>query len=317
MEPNQSTSSDANSKRNRLIAIGGQTATGKTSLSIEVAKKFNCEIISADSRQVYKYLDIGTAKPEIERKLPDGTAIIQGIPHHLIDILEPDEEFNLAAFKKLALEKIAEILQRDETPIIAGGTGLYIDSVLKNYSLPGDNIDHKSRTKLQKMSVQKLCSILSQTSPETLESMTPSDRKNKHRLIRAIEKTHAQPAPSKNSDKSFDYLYLVKNQNIDSLTEEINDRVDRMFGEGLLEENIELRKKGYSTSLISMKTIGYQEFDDYFAEKISLEEVKNLIKIHTRQYAKRQITWFKRNLEAVWVKNDTEAIGMIADFLES
>ncbi len=316
MELPKSNSPKGDSQRNKLIAIGGLTATGKTALAIKVAKRFDCEIISADSRQIYKYLNIGTAKPKIEKKLRDGISIIRGVPHHLIDILDPADQFDLAKFKKLAIEKIEKISQKNKTPIIAGGTGLYIDSVLKNYSLQGGNIDHKNRSRLQNSDVQTLCSILDQISPDSLASMTPSDQKNKHRLIRAIERAKKGQPRSDQEPRNFKSLYLVKTKEIEILTKEINDRVDKMFQKGLLKENIALRKKGYSTDLTSMKTIGYQEFDDYFADKIDMDEVKKLIKIHTRQYAKRQITWFKRNPEAVWFENDADAMHEIEKFLK-
>lgn len=297
--------------KKKIVIVGGPTASGKTSIGIELSKKFNGEIINCDSRQFYKGLDIGTAKEKTSEKIDD-VSIIGDIPHHLIDFLEPDESFDLAAFQKLAFETIENIHERSKLPILVGGTGLYIDAVVFNYSLNNELINKSKRNKLSKLSVESLQEKLKEVSGEVFMNMNNSDQNNPHRLIRAIEKagkTH------KNEEPKYDYLYLLVNPQ--DQKKKITSRVEKMFKEGLEEENRKLRSKGYSTKNNSMKSIGYQEFNNYFENKQSLEEIKELIITHTRQYAKRQITWFKRNDKGKWINDYNDALRLVSIFTQS
>jgi tRNA dimethylallyltransferase len=295
----------------KIIAIGGPTASGKTGISIDIARKFNGEIINIDSRQIYKHLNIGTAKEKISERFDD-YVVIQDIPHYLIDFLEPNQDFDLARFQKLAFDVIDKILSKDKLPILVGGTGLYLDSVIYNYNLEEKNHDPIKRSQLSKLTLSQL----QQKLPGNIfDKMTPSDQKNPHRLIRKIEKLENKTAPMpENRNPKYDYLYLaVKSENIE---ENIDKRVAKMFKDGLIEENIKLREMGYTTKLNSLKSIGYQEFDKYLEGNKNLEEAKDLIKLHTRQYAKRQMTWFKRNKEIVWVNNLQEADDEVKKFIQ-
>lgn len=301
-------------KKDKIILIGGITATGKTDLSIFLAKRFNGEIINADSRQVYRYLNIGTAKEPIEKQFKDGSVLIQNIKHHQIDVLNPDEEFNLSIFLTKAKKIIDAILKRKKIPIIVGGTGMYLDSIAKGFTLSTEKKDSQLRRTLSEKTVQELQTILKDKSMKTFKSLTNSDQKNSHRLIRAIERSEQLRTSNKNI---YDSLYLIPKYDISSIEKKIRARVEQMFHEGLLEENVKLREKGYTTDLNSMRSIGYKEFDQYFEGKADLQEVKNAIILHTRQYAKRQITWFKRNKNAVIVTSKSEAEKAVSIFLSN
>lgn len=304
----------------KIIALGGLTATGKTDISIKLAKKFPLEIINADSRQVYKDIDIGTAKPEIEEYINErGTVIIDGIIHHLVDFIDLEESFDLAKFQKLAYEKIREIWACGKTPLLVGGTGLYIDSVIRQYQLSDQKIDKDLRKKLQVKSVKQLQQQLTDLSKETFEKLTPSDKKNKHRLIRRIEKILNPPTQKPNTQKlpKFKKLYMALKLPKIELLKRIEKRVDKMLKQGLIEENKELRKKGYTTELRPLKTIGYQEFDDYFAGDKDLTELKQQIIISTRQYAKRQETYFNRHDDIHWIHGYKEAAELVKKFLKA
>lgn len=313
--PGSSTKGLMNTK-SKIIALGGLTASGKTSLSISIAKKFNGEIINTDSRQVYRELNIGTAKEKVDQRNKDGSVIIAEIKHHLIDIVDPDESFNLAVFQKLALEKVEKILNQKSLPILTGGTGLYIDSIVYGYNLTQEKFDQPYRVKLSKMTVQKLQELLSMKDTKTFTQLNKSDRKNKYRLIRQIEKSLYPSSSEKSQHPPYNYLYLAIKVPIKSLIKNIDERVDSLFDMGLLHENEVLRKKGYTTELSSMKSIGYREFDKYFDGMQTLDETRELIKLHTRQYAKRQITWFKRNKDIVWISGLEEAESAIEKFLD-
>jgi len=301
--------------KDKIIAIGGLTASGKTSLSIQIAKKFHGEIISADSRQIYRDLNIGTAKEKIDHLNKDRSVIINGVIHHLIDIIDPDENFNLAIFQKLAVEKIKEISDKKFLPIIVGGTGLYIDSVIYGYNLTEEKFDRSQRVKLSNMTVQELQKLLRIKSRHTFLSLNNSDQNNRYRLIRRIEKLSSTVKSTIQTSSHFNCLYLAIKTPTNRLSLLIDKRVDDMFEEGLLQENKTLRQKGYTTDLSSMKSIGYKEFDEYFNGTQTLDETKELIKLHTRQYAKRQITWFKRNKDILWVSGLEEAEAAVEKFL--
>lgn len=297
----------------KIIALGGPTASGKSNLSIEYAKKFNGEIVNCDSRQFYIGMDIGTGKEKISEKNSDGSVIINGITHHLIDFLKPDQEYNLYKFQLDTFKIIDQILEHGKLPILVGGTGMYIDAVIYNYCLSENTNDDSRRKQLSEMSVQQLQKMLG----SELDKLNESDRMNPHRLIRAIERKESNtPTPTKNSRK-YNVLYLCTNPEKKELEKNIDTRVNQMFKDGLEDENRQLRNQGYTADLNSMKSIGYQEFDKFFEGTQTLEETKELIKTHTRQYAKRQMTWFRRNKDIIYINDKQEFIDLISQFLIS
>lgn len=300
----------------KLVAIGGATASGKTAFALTVAKKFNGEIVNSDSRQVYKKLDIGTAKEPIEKRNSDGTVIISGVRHYLIDIVAPNEEYTLADFQKDAHAAIRRISERGKLPIITGGTGLYLDAVIYNYDLSFEKRDKKRRERLQKLPVQELQRHMEIRDPEIFKEMNESDRNNPHRLIRAIERHEEGRAHLITENAStYETIYLVLDPPREQNDLKIDKRVDEMFKKGLVKENTELREQGYSTDLSALKTIGYQEFDEHFSGDQTLEETHELIALHTKQYAKRQRTWFRKNEDAQWIHTTGEGIQMIEEFI--
>lgn len=301
----------------KIVAIGGRTSSGKSSLAIALARLFNGEIINADSRQVYQGMNIGTAKEIPDEILPDGTHIISEIPHHLVDILDPSEEFNLAKFQKLAHEKIKDIVGRGKLPIIVGGTGLYLDAVVYEYALNNEEIDKKKRAELLKLTVGQLQDRLKETASTAFAELNDSDRSNPHRLIRAIERAGSNTNNQQAQNPKYDILYLAIKLQDSEFAEKINRRVENMFTSGLVQENASLRELGHTTAFPAMKSIGYEEFDSYFKQEATEEETKDLIKLHTRQYAKRQMTWFKRNKDIVWITNTEEAKSAVQRFLDN
>jgi tRNA dimethylallyltransferase len=299
----------------KIIVIGGPTASGKSQLAIELAKEFNGEIINADSRQFYIGMDIGTGKEKIERINKDNSVLIQQVKHHLIDILKPNEKFNLFEFQKIAFETIDKILKQNKIPILVGGTGLYLDSIVYNYQLSEKETDPERRSKLIKLDVNELQSLLKTKDTDTFDSLTESDKKNPHRLIRAIERIESGTNEPQKGNPLYDVTYICLSSSKDKLNNRINERVDKMFDNGLIEENKKLKSTGYNIDMNSIKSIGYQEFEEYFKENQTLEETSELIKLHTRQYAKRQITWFKRNKYIKWISNPKDAFKLLSDFL--
>lgn len=303
------------SKKPKIIAIGGTTASGKTSLSIKIAKEFNGEVINADSRQVYKHLNIGTAKEPIEERLEDGSVIIKGIRHHLIDFVEPTEIFNLARYQKLCFKTIQDILDRKKVPLLVGGTGLYIDSVVYNYDLSDQNIDKERREELKNKSIEELQNLLEELDSEIFESLNNSDRNNPHRLIRRIEKIKDEDTQETKNPSKYETLYLGLAVADKVLKSKIIERVNKMVKNGLIEENKRLRRMHPDFSRIIKKTIGYKEFDQYFSGEISEDQLKELIITHTNQYANRQRTWFNRNEDIVWISSHGEAVKKVSEFL--
>lgn len=288
----------------KLIVILGPTASGKTELAIKLAKKFNGEIISADSRQVYKEMDIGTAKP-IKKEL-------KTVPYYLIDIINPKKDFNVAVYKELAVKKIKEIQRRKKVPFLVGGTGLYIKAIVENIDFPKVIPDKKLRMKLEEKTERELFKIYKKLDPEGAKFI---DKKNKRRLIRAIEVCKSTGESfwqnRKKQKPIFDVLEIgIKKSD---LKKRIERRTETMFKLGLEEEAKKLhRKYGWIPSL---QTIGYREFKEYFEGKITEEETKELINIHTLQFVKRQITWFKRDKKIIWLKSSSQIEKAIKIFL--
>ena len=276
----------------KVIAIVGATASGKTAYSIDLAKKINGEIISADSRLVYKGFNIGTAKPTIEER--------EGIPHYLIDIVEPEFDYSAGIYKQEATKIINKIAERGHIPIIVGGTGLYIDILLKNFSLPQIEPNRKLREKLYKLDIEKLYQVLEEKDTDAAQSIDKNDRK---KIIRAIEIINTTGKSLKDSrgieDSQYDVEWIGRNFDRKTLYERIDKRVDLMIEAGLLEETKQLLDKhGRIPNLIN--TIGYREIIGYLDNNYSLEEAKELLKKNTRNYAKRQLTWFRKNSEIKW-----------------
>jgi tRNA dimethylallyltransferase len=279
-------------KKIKVIAIVGATASGKTAYSIDLAKKIDGEIISADSRLVYKGFDIGTAKPTKEEQA--------GIPHYMIDIVEPEFDFSAGLYKKQATSLIKEITNKGKTPIIVGGTGLYIDILLKNYDLPEIEPNKELRAKLKQLTKEELHNKLSTIDPQACEIIDKNDSKKIIRAIEIIKTTGKTLAESRGMNESeFDIEWIGKNFDRKTLYSRIEQRVDAMIEMGLIEETKSLLKKhGAIPNLIN--TIGYREIYGYINNQYSLEEAIELLKKNTRNYAKRQLTWFRKNEEIKW-----------------
>ncbi|MDD7182768.1 tRNA (adenosine(37)-N6)-dimethylallyltransferase MiaA [Peptostreptococcus porci] len=285
-----------------ILILTGPTAVGKTKLSIELAKKYDAEIISADSMQIYKYMDIGSAKVTNEE--------MDNIPHHMIDIVEPDVDFSVSEFRDLATEKIKEIHSKGKLPIVTGGTGLYLNSLIYNMDFGNTFSDESIRDELRgilnKNGIEFLHDILKSYSPDVASRIHPNNTK---RVIRAIEvfKLGGDFGDFSNDLKlndDFDTKIVVLNRDRNVLYNRINLRVDLMFEAGLVEEVERLHNMGYSKDLVSMKGIGYKEIFDVLDGLTDMESAKNLIKQKSRNYAKRQITWFKKYDDALWLDMD-------------
>ncbi len=284
-----------------LIVLTGPTAVGKTKLSIELAKAVNGEIISADSMQVYRYMDIGSAKIKKEET--------EGIPHHLIDILKPTEAFNVVIFQKLVKKAILEIYGRGNIPILTGGTGFYIQSVLYDIDFTQNDENTAYREELEKLAEKKgssyLHDLLKDVDQKAAEEIHPNNIK---RIIRALEfyqqtnrliSEHNEKERLKNS--RYASCYFVLNDSRDKIYARIEERVDRMIEDGLVEEVKRLTKMGCKREMVSMQGIGYKEILSFLEGEISLEEAISLIKKNSRHFAKRQITWFKREKDVIWL----------------
>lgn len=287
-----------------LIVLTGPTAVGKTSLSIALAKAVDGEIISADSMQVYKYMNIGTAKITEEEKC--------GIPHFLIDELEPNEEFNVTIFKNKVMGYIEDIKSRGKVPIIVGGTGFYIQSVIYdiNFNEYGDdsNVRKKYEAMAETLGKSELHKKLALVDREYADSVSYNNVKKVVRALTFFEMTGEKLSEHNKRERErsspFDFAYFVLTMDRKKLYERIDKRVDLMFDMGLVEEVKALMAKGYDKSLVSMQGIGYKEVIDYLSGKTSLEECIDIIKRDTRHFAKRQLTWFKREKVVTYIDKD-------------
>jgi tRNA dimethylallyltransferase len=287
-----------------LIILTGPTSVGKTSLSIALAKAVNGEIISADSMQVYKYMDIGTAKITPEQ--------MQGVPHYLIDELEPEEEFSVVLFQQLAKKYMENIYARNKLPILVGGTGFYIQAVLNDIDFTENEADQSYRRELEQLlaehGAEYLHDLLKKIDPDSADTIHPNNSK---RVIRALEfarltgdkiSEHNKEQRSKTSP--YNFCYFVLNKSRDELYRTIDQRVDCMLRDGLLDEVKALAAKGYTRDLVSMKGLGYKELLAYLGGEYSLEEAIDILKRDTRHFAKRQLTWFKREKEVLWLNKE-------------
>ncbi len=290
-----------------VVVIAGPTASGKSALALKLAKDINGYIINGDSRQIYKELKIGTAQPKPD-KIKNDVWYIGDIKHHLYGHVSAKKKYNLFQYQK----DVQDILDGEkEIPILVGGTGLYIDSIVHNYKLERQNEETEySRKELEKMSVKKLQSLLNK---DTLKKLNRSDINNPIRLIRAIERGGV----NKETGEDLNYIYYLLDPKSQVLKDKIIQRVDQMLKNGLKEENEKLLENGFNYDIYALQSIGYQEFKGYFEKEKSLDQVKKDITLHTIQYAKRQKTWFRRNKDAIRVKNYKEVYKMTLNFLST
>ena len=311
----------------KLIVILGPTASGKTELGIKLAKKFNGEIICADSRTVYQEMNIGTDKPLGRPSKIKGyrAVIIENIPHYMIDIVRPDKEFTVAQFKTRAVKIIKSIQKNKKIPFLIGGTGLYISSIVDNLEIPRVPPDKKLRNKIQKMiSKHGLNYVFNKLIELDPDAKNFVQQQNPRRIIRALEVCLKTKKPfsklRKKGDPLFNILQIGIKIPLQELYKGINQRTDKMIKSGLIEETKKLIKK-YPPSLPLFNTIGYQEIIPYLLDssyKINnqdLKDISDLIKKNTRHYARRQMTWFKRDRHIQWTKNYKEAEKSIKKFL--
>ena len=289
-------------KKKPMIILTGPTAVGKTDLSIQLAKAINGEIISADSMQVYRHMDIGSAKVTPEE--------MDGVPHHLIDVLEPEEEFNVVVFQKLAKEALTGIYERGHIPIIVGGTGFYIQALLYDIDFAENDGDTAIRRELEKLAQTQGAGCLHQMLQEIdPESAAAIHQNNVKRVIRAIEfyrqtgkKISLHNEQEREKQSPYQFLYYVLDTDRKTLYERIDRRVDLMMEHGLVDEVKHLADMGCTRDMVSMQGLGYKEILDYLSGEITLEEAVYILKRDTRHFAKRQLTWFKRERDVRWLE---------------
>lgn len=287
-------------QKEKVIVICGPTASGKTALSIELAKKIDGEVVSCDSMQIYKDMDIGTAKPTKEE--------MQGIKHYLIDFVSPDERYSVADYKKDAKKAIKEILEKEKTPIVVGGTGLYIDSLIYEIEYQDIKFDETYRKALEKQAEKNGLDMLYEKAkkidPKAIEKISRNDKK---RILRILEIYHAtgknkteQEQESRKKEVEYDYKVYALDWDREKLYERINKRVDIMIEQGLIEEVRRIYKK-YEKFPTAMQGLGYKEVVEYIEGNTTKEEMIEKIKQETRRYAKRQLTWFRKNKQTIWL----------------
>lgn len=284
----------------KIIVICGPTASGKTALSIQLAKKIDGEIVSADSMQIYEDMDVGTAKPSIEE--------MEGIKHYLIGNVSPTVRYSVANFKKDAINAINEIIQKGKTPILVGGTGLYVDSLVQGIEYDDTEIDLEYRNQLEEVAKEHgldyLYNKAIQIDPTAMEKISNNDKK---RIFRVLEIYHAtgktktmQEYESKQKENPYDYKVFAIDMDREKLYERINKRVDIMIANGLVDEVKKLISK-YSELPTAIQGLGYKEVVLYLNNEITYDEMVEKIKLETRHYAKRQLTWFRRNKDITWI----------------
>lgn len=292
-------------RKEKLIILAGPTAVGKTALSIALARKVGGEIISADSMQIYKHMDIGSAKITKEE--------MEGVPHHLIDVLEPWEEFNVYRFQSMAKEAMKGICQRGKIPVVVGGTGFYIQALLYDIDFSGQETGGEIRAELEEIARERGCKYLHQrlceVDPDSAAIIHPNNQK---RLIRALEYYELKGEPislhnrrEREKEAAYNSCYFVLNDTRERLYEGIERRVDAMMAQGLLNEVTALRDMGCRRDMVSMQGFGYKELLACLEGEIgTLEEAVAAIKQNTRHFAKRQLTWFRRERDVIWVNKN-------------
>ena len=302
-------------KKEKVIVICGPTASGKTALSIELAKKIDGEIVSCDSMQIYKEMDIGTAKPTKEE--------MQGIKHYMIDIISPEERYSVADYKEQAKQAIREILNNGKVPIVVGGTGLYVDSLIYEINYPKIEFDEKYREKLEKEVEEKGLSTLYEKAKEIdKDAIKKISQNDKKRILRILEIYHAtgknkteQEKESRKTQVEFDYKVFALNMERSKLYERINKRVDIMIENGLIGEVENIYKK-YNKFPTAMQGLGYKEVVQYLEKRLTKEEMIEKIKQETRKFAKRQLTWFRKNKGTIWINAEDTIQNNIKIILE-
>lgn len=288
-----------------LIILTGPTAVGKTKASIGLAKALNGEIISADSMQVYKHMDIGSAKIRPEE--------MQGIMHYLIDELEPDEEFHVVRFQQMAKDAMEAIYAKGKIPIVVGGTGFYIQALLYDIDFTESNEDSAYRQELEQLAREKgaehLHDMLRNVDPISADTIHANNVK---RVIRALEfyqqtgeKISEHNEQERAKESPYDFCYFVLNDDREKLYERINLRIDQMLEEGLVEEVHSLKDKGYTRDMVSMQGLGYKEILDYLNGECTLEKAIYILMRDTRHFAKRQLTWFRRERDVIWINKQS------------
>ncbi|MDE6405092.1 MAG: tRNA (adenosine(37)-N6)-dimethylallyltransferase MiaA [Lachnospiraceae bacterium] len=304
-----------------LVILTGPTAVGKTALSIALAQAIGGEIISADSMQVYRRMDIGSAKI-----MPEET---EGVPHHLIDVLEPDQEFNVVVFQKLAKQAAEEIYSRGHIPILVGGTGFYIQALVYDIDFTENDEDNALRQSLEEQAkregAEALYERLRAVDPESCESIHANNIKRVIRAIEFYEKTGKKISDhnreQRQNDSPYNFAYFVLTDSRDRIYRRIDERVELMMAQGLEREVRALRETGCRRDMVSMQGLGYKELLAYLEGEISLEEAVYLIKRDTRHFAKRQLTWFRREKEVIWIdktvfdQNSQNILRFMQDFL--
>ncbi|MGN0163837.1 MAG: tRNA (adenosine(37)-N6)-dimethylallyltransferase MiaA [Candidatus Ornithomonoglobus sp.] len=306
-------------KKIPLVVVAGPTASGKTRLAIDIAKRFDGEIISADSMQIYKYMNIGTAKPTAEERAE--------CTHHLVDFVEPNAEFSVADYTELAHKVIADITARGKLAVMCGGTGLYINSVVNDITFGKQDTNYEMREELKALAEregsEKLLEILAVFDPVSAERLHPN---NLRRIIRAIEFYRTTGVPisehqemTRQTESRYEPVMFCIDHDRAVLYDRINRRVDMMLDEGLLDEVKRIMDMGYTKDMNSMKGIGYKEIMDYFNGECTLEEAVENVKQGSRRYAKRQLTWFRRDKRIIFLDPETAAetaIDIISDRLK-
>ena len=302
-----------------LIIITGPTASGKTALSVELAKRIGGEIISADSMQVYRYMDVGSAKVTKEE--------MDGVPHHLIDVLDPKDAFNVVVFQEMAKKAMEEIYANGHIPIVVGGTGFYIQALLNDIDFTENDGDMEYRQKLEKLAAEKGAEVLHaklrEVDPASADAIHANNVKRVIRALEFYEKTGKRISEhneeERQKDSPYNFAYYVLNMDRARLYSRIDMRVDKMVEDGLEEEVKNLKAMGCTRDMVSMQGLGYKEILDYLNGEISLDEAVYILKRDTRHFAKRQLTWFKREKEVTWINQEDFEFerGKMLDWMEN
>jgi len=309
---------------NKVIIILGPTSSGKTGLGVELARQLGGEIVSADSRQVYRGMDIGTGKDLDEYNIKKGKKTIN-IPYHLIDVVSPQTEFNLVKFQQLSFRAIDDILKRKKIPIIVGGTGLYLEALVDNYNLTGAKPNKSFRQQMEKKTLAEVFALLKKINPKFIARLNPSEQKNKRRLIRYLEIQKYASTDRKNPVKNksrYEFLLLGLTSGArDDLNKKIYKRlVDRLEREGMVQEVERLHKEGVSWRRLKSFGLEYKFISLYLEKKMDYETMVERLYIAIRQFAKRQMTWFRRwernGAKIYWLKDKEEAEKLIREFLK-